>query len=338
MSADALHTNSKTLVRAKPRKEKGGAPEDARRSFDMLNILELPKAKQGPLAFVQEGFTAFSPVQANQVLLHATYAGQRKIVKAHVEVLADIMRSNGWLPKNQIDFAELDGNLILVNGYHRMSAQVLSGKSVLWTVVIHACKDMGEVRSLYYKFDTNAKIRGAAQVLNGINFSEQTGLSKTIAKSLYDAVPVIAAGFSKAVRDRDVLTTRNADRRLAMAMEYVQAAKLYEQCLGRIPVKMGSKFRSAGVTAVALVTLRYQPKTAIEFWKGTAENDGLHKGDPRLALHNDLLSRSLNVGSQIQSVFAPSYAWNAWFERREIKIIKVYARTRASIAGTPFED
>lgn len=319
------------------RKKKGGSPEDARRSVDMLNVLEMPNHAQGLHAFVREGFTALSAVQANQVLMHAAYEGQRKIVSSHVAVLADIMKSGGWLPKNQIDFASLDGKLILVNGYHRMNAQVKSGKSVLWTIVVHPCSTMNEVRALYYKFDTNTKTRGTAQILNGINFAEQTGLSRTTAKSLYDAIPVIAAGFSKAIRDRDVLTTRVTDRRLAMAQEYVGAARLYEECLGRLPVKLGSKFRTAGVTAVALVTLRYQPSKAKEFWSGTAQNDGLHKGDPRLALHNDLISRSMNVGSQIQSVFAPAYAWNAWFDGREIKIIKVYARSRAPINGTPFE-
>jgi hypothetical protein len=324
-------------VRAVSRKEKGGAPEDARRSYDMLNVLEMPEKVQGLRAFIREGFTALSAVQANQVLVHATYDGQRKIAEKHVEVLADLMRRDQWLPKNQIDFADLNGQLILVNGYHRMTAQIRSGKTILWTIVIHPCRDETEVRSLYYKFDTNSRTRTGAQIIAGVGLADQYGLSATMAEKLFNAVPIIASGFSKAVKDRDTLTTRVTDRRLALAREYVPAAKLYEKCLGRIPVRIGAKFRTAGVTAVALATLRYQPKMAVEFWTGTVQNDGLHKGDPRLALHNDMLSRSMNTGSSVQSIYAPAYAWNAWFEGRQIKIIKVYSTSRVAIAGTPWE-
>jgi hypothetical protein len=319
-------------------RKKGQGPKTPARSFDMLNVLEMQPPTQGLSAFVREGFNVLTPVQANQILVHGQFEGQRQIMKDHVRVLADIMQRGKWEQKDKIDFANLDGNLILINGYHRMSAQVESGKSILWTIVIHPCETIKDVRELYYKFDTNTKTRGASQILNGINYAEEAGLSKTIAKALYGAIPVIASGFSKAVKDRDIMTTRSTDRRLAMADEYIGAAKLYEKCLGTTSVRVSGKLRSAGVTAVALVTLRYQPSKAVEFWTGVASNDGLRKGDPRLALYNDMLSRSMNVGSQVQSIFAPAYAWNAWYSDRDIKIIKVYARSRASIDGTPYED
>lgn len=326
-------------------KKNGGAPVGARQDqISVLNVLQMPDAAQAPsrvpnpLSFVKEGFITLTAVQANQVLLHAGYDGQRKISAAHVDVLADIMTRGGWEPKDKVDFAQFDGRLILVNGYHRMSAQVACGKAILWTVVIHPCVTLNEVRSLYYRFDTNTKIRGTAQVLNGINFAEQTGLAKTTAKALYEAIPFIAAGFSSDKRDADVLTNRVTDRRLSMATEYVKAAQMYEKCLGRQPAKTMAKFRTGGIAAVALVTLRYQPKMAMAFWSGAAANDGLRKGDPRLALYNDLMSRVRSVGSSVQAFFPPAYAWNAWFEGKEIKIIKVYARKRAYIAGTPFEE
>ena len=321
-------------------KENGGTPEVARReeNLNMLNVVEKQVQPQGLEAFVVEGFTSLSPLNANHILREGTYDRQRKVSKEHVEVLADIMRRGCWEPKDKIDFALYDGRLTLVNGYHRMHAQVLSGKTILWTIVVHPCRSLDDVRSLYYKFDTNTRIRGAAQILSGVGFADETGLSKIMSAALYGAVPVIAAGFSKAPRDRDYLTTRGTDRRLMVAREYVPAAKRYEECLGRLPARVGSKFRSAGVTAVALVTLRYQPVKAAEFWKGAAENDGLAKGDPRLALHNDLISRAMNAGQAIQSAFVPAYAWNAWFEDREIKIIKVYSNRTPTIAGTPFED
>lgn len=318
-------------------KKKAGAPEGGRQGVNMLNVLDMTERTQGIRAFIREGFTALTAVQANQVLLQAEYEGQRAISATHVDVLADLMKRGQWLPKNQIDFADIDGRLVLVNGYHRMNAQVASGKTILWTIVIHPCRDDAEVRSLYYKFDTNARTRTGVQIIAGIGFADQHGLSAGMAAKLFNAIPIIASGFSKAVKDRDTLTTRVTDRRLALAREYAPAARLYEQCLGRLPIKVGSKFRTAGVTAVALATLRYQPRKATDFWEGAARNDGLAKGDPRLALYNDMLSRSMNTGSSVQSIYAPAYAWNAWFQGRPIKIIKVYAAKSVAIAGTPWE-
>lgn len=319
-------------------KKNAGAPVGGRQGNNsMLNVIQTPPKAQQVSDFIREGFVSLTAVQSNMVLRGCHFDGQRPIDVNHVNVLADSMRRGAWLRRNQLDFADCQGRLYLVNGYHRLSAQVATGETIEWTVVVHPCRDMDAVRALYYKFDTNVKARTAAQILSAIDFADKTGLTKQMAKCLYGALPVIASGFSKSRNDRNTLTTRSVDRRLEMAQEYLPAAKEYEKCLGKLPTQVGSKYRSGGVAAVALVTLRYQPILAKEFWSGSAANDGLRKGDPRLALHNDLLTRAMNAGSAVQSVFVPAYAWNAWFNDKPIKIIKVYATRRATIDGTPFE-
>lgn len=305
----------------------------------MMNVMSFTQHGHPMLGFVHEGFITFSAVQANEVLKHAVFEWQRKISEDHVRVLADIMSRGSWEPKDKVDFAALGDDLILVNGYHRMRAQVACGRPVEWTVVIHRCISMGEVRSLYHKFDTNTRIRQAPQILAGCGFSEGHNLPKNIASALYNAVPIIAANFSKLVKDRDILTSRVVERRIEMATEYARAASMYDQCLKGCAVKLKGKFLVAGTAAVALVTLRYQPIKANEFWRGAAENNGLLRGDPRLTLHNDLLSRARNAGSAVQAFASPAYAWNAWFDDREIKVIKIYKeQTRAFLSGTPFEE
>lgn len=302
-----------------------------------MNIHDFKAVPQRPLAFVTSGFVVFSPLNANEVLKLAQFDNQRQIDTKHVAVLADIMRNKGWHPKDKIDFAHFNGELILINGYHRMNAQVSSGQDIEWTVVVHDCKTMDQVRQLYYQFDTNTRTRTAPQILGALNYADGRGLTKQMAQALYRAVPIISNGFSMAVKDRDVLAMRVVDRRITKADEYVKAAQLYEKCLGRLQSGIRSKFTIGGTTAVALVTLRYQPMLAEQFWTGAAKNDGLRKGDPRLAFFNDMLSRARNSGSQAQSLFAASYAWNAWFESREIKMIRVPAKPVVSINGTPFE-
>lgn len=338
-SGGALSRLPKNSGTSQP-KENGREPENRDRGdISMLNVVERTAIPQGIESFVREGFTIFSAVEANQVLLHAAYDRQRKISEDHVRVLADIMKRNQWEPKDKLDFALLKGELILVNGYHRMSAQVASGKPIEWTVVVHPCRTLDQVRGLYYKFDTNTRIRQGAQVLAGIGFSDKHEISRKMSSALFNAVPIIASNFSKSIKDRDVLANRVMDRRLEIASQYVPAAKVYESCLEGLPVKVKAKFLSAGTTAVAIVTLRYQPLKALEFWQGTASNDGLRKGDPRLALYNDMIARQFNAGSAVQSVFSPAHAWNAFFEDRPLKVIKLVGyRTSVSIAGTPYED
>jgi hypothetical protein len=312
-------------------------PEDARRSDADMNIHEFKGIPQQPLGFVTNGFVTFSPLDANEVLNTAQFDSQRKVDAKHVSVLADIMRRNGWHAKDKIDFARVNGKLILINGYHRMNAQVVSAEDIEWTVVIHECKSMDEVRQLYYQFDTNTRTRSASQILDALDFAESRGLSKQVAAALFRAVPVIASGFKIGPKERDILTTRVVDRRISKAEEYVKAAQLYDKCLRGIPSQVKAKFIVGATAAVALTTLRYQPMLAESFWAGAAKNDGLRKGDPRLAFFNDMMARARNSGSAHQAAFTASYAWNAWFDNREIKIIKMPRNPVVSISGTPFE-
>lgn len=330
-----------TAVSDADRKEKGGHAEACRPIGEtMLNILKDAPAAQGPLAFVQEGFTAFSPLEANAILKEAAYDRQRKISADHVSVLADLMRRKEWEPRDKVDFALLNDRLILVNGYHRMTAQVMSGATIEWTVVIHRCKDEEAVRSLYYKFDTNTRVRTSSQIMAGVDFAGTHGLNGKVASALFNAVPVIASGFKYGHKAKDVLTNKVMDRRLRVAGEYVAAAKKFQACLDGAPVKIRSKLLRGGVTAVALVTVRYQPIRAVEFWTGVVQNDGLRKGDARLALHNDLLSRNIdaNAARAMTSSYIPARAWNAFFFAEDLQQIRVPSEPVISIAGTPYEE
>lgn len=323
--------------------KKGGTPVSARPSIQdltMLKVAEVPfvgKAKGYNLDFIGEGFCKLSASQMNVVLRECHFEHQRRVIKDQVSVLADIMSRGQWRPKDQIDFAALGDRLILVNGYHRANAQVATGKTIEWSIVIHKCQTEDDVRTLYYTYDTNNQARGARQILNGVGFAEENGLTKDFANALFNAVPVIASGFRVGRHARDLLTSRVMDRRLDLASEYVDATQLLQKVINDAPAPVKRKMRNAGTFAVALVTAKYQPEKAIEFWGGAAANDGLRRGDPRQTLVNDMLSRSMNSGSQSQSVVAPTLAWNAFYAGRELRIIKVYDAARIVIAGTPFD-
>jgi hypothetical protein len=320
-----------------------GAPP-AIQDMTMLSIDETgPASKarrfkdEGVRAFLHDGAIAISASQMNLILRECSYDRQREIMRQHVEVLADIMKREQWRPKDQIDFARLGDRLILVNGYHRAHAQIESAKTILWSVVIHDCLNEDGVRALYYTFDTNNRVRSSRQILNGVGFSESSGLSREIANALFNAVPFIAAGFKSGVAARDVLTTRVMDRRLAFAEAYIEPARQMESAFSEARTLIKRKLLLGGVASVSLVTFKYQPDRAFQFWEGIAKNDGLRRGDARNTLLSELMTRNFNSGGQHRGVTGAVLAWNAWFRDKELKTIRTWDMPTIAIAGTPFD-
>jgi len=301
----------------------------------MLDKLSAPD-QQGVRDFLTEGVTSLSPLEMNRVLLNCGYEHQRSVSERHMLVLADLMKRGRWQPKSQIDFAVLNGRYILINGYHRGYAQVRSGKTIVWSIALHPCKTEADLRSLYYAFDTNLRARNSRDILKAAEFGDITGVTGEIADALYRAVPYLASKFAIDPRLKNFLIDKQVDQRLAFAAEYAKAANRLAAAIEGMPGSRRPKFKSGAVVAVAVATFRYQSETAWEFWSGVAHNDGLKRGDPRLALCNDFMTRKTN--SARSDAFAPAIiAWNAFFNERSLQIIKVMDTFVPMIEGTPFD-
>jgi hypothetical protein len=301
----------------------------------MLHKPNVPD-QQGVRDFLIEGVTTLSPLAMNRMLQNCGYEHQRTVSERHVAVLADLMRRGRWQAKSQIDFAVLDGRYILINGYHRAYAQVRSGKTIQWSIALHPAKTEADLRSLYYAFDTNIRTRGARDILKAAEFGEVTGVTGEMASALYATVPYLTSKFFMDQKGRNFLLERQVDRRLEVAEQYAKAAQRFAAAIEGAPGHRRLKFRSGAVAAVAVATFRYQSETAWEFWSGVASMDGLKRGDPRLALASDFMSRKIN-SAKVES-FAPAIiAWNAWFNERELRIIKVLESFVPVIDGTPFD-
>ena len=294
------------------------------------------ESTQGKLAFIREGQATFTPVQAQMVLDHCRYERQRDETKAqaHIGALAEQMRRGLWLPKTQIDFARVGGQFILVNGHHRMHAQIAAAANILWNVVIHDCADDAEVAGLYWKFDTTLRKRSDANVLKGIGFAESTGLNKTVAAALWKAAPTIANGL-RFYRYQNNEKNLLPDEKQAIAEGYVPEALIAQSLIDDATPMTRMLLRSSSRFALMLVTLRHCPDRAYEFWKGVCEDDGLTKGDPRKSLLVDFQTRSGARGLQAQHMMAIARCWNAWHAGQTLKHVKVTGHAIA-LAGTPY--
>ena len=297
----------------------------------------LSTVEQHGSAFIREGLVAFTPAMAEHVVTQCRYERQRDETRSvsHIATLAEQMTRGLWLPKTQIDFARVGSRLVLVNGHHRMRAQMMSGASILWNIVIHDCRDDDELRSLYWRFDTNLRKRSASNILTGIGFAEQTGLPKEIATALWNAAPVIGAGmrFARYQQEKRVMLP---DERLTICREYVDHAAFMASAIKPVALKtIKSKLMQVSQFAVALVTLRHCPEKAKLFWVGLCEDDGLPKGDPRKALLIDMQSRGPSGSLLAAQMMAAARCWNAWHGGIQIKTVKVTG-SPVRINGTPF--
>ena len=303
-------------------------------STHMQNI-QLVHEPQDDLGFIREGFVIFSAEQAEAVLAHCRYDRQRNELKAkaHIATLAEQMRRGLWLPKTQIDFARVGSRMVLVNGNHRMHAQVMAGSDILWSVVIHDCANEDEVAQLYWKFDTTLRKRTTSNVVGGIGLASDLGIGKQFADSLWACAGPLHRGlrFRGEYGSVDILP----DDRVGICREYAAEAKILEDAAKKAPLPIRRKMKTVSVMSIALVTLRHQPEKAYEFWIGLCEDDGLAKGDPRKTFIKDMYTRNGMKGLLVGQMMACTRAWNAFYHGQDLKHLKVTGHA-VQVAGTPF--
>lgn len=299
----------------------------------MQKTIPFAQPQQDPLGFVREGFVTLNPAQARYIVEHCRYDRQRDETRAlsHIAALAEQMRRGLWLPKTQIDFARLDGRLILVNGHHRLTAQAQTGDDIVWSVVIHDCETEAELRALYPRFDTVLRKRTTANILKGIDFADGAGLMPTTASALWAAAPIIASGLQMNTGKPVVLLP---DDQQAVAASYASEALVAEGYLDHAPKAIRQKLRTGGRFAIMLVTIKHRPMIAQEFWVGLCEDDGLAKGDPRKTLLNDMMTRSTQ-GLLSGPMMACARAWNTFYRGDRATILRVNGNA-IPLSGTPF--
>jgi hypothetical protein len=298
-------------------------------------ILDIEPAPDALDYRIQEGRLDVTPQLARLILAHANYERQRPVKAQHVAFLADEMRRGSFLPGTQIAFARMGRRLILVNGQHRLTAQNVSDESVQYQVVIHDVATADAVHALYYRHDRGGRARSEAEVLASVGVADQFGLKKTLARSVFQAQPLIANRFLRPSFNNDP-TLRNDDLRLEACKPWWPVAAEYQAMIKDAPNAVYKRLVSSQAVAVALVTIKHQPERAALFWTGLAKDDGLRRNDPRKALLIDFGNREWGRKSSDGCV-STSIAWNAFYTGRPLTLVKIVNGAGVRIAGTPFD-
>jgi hypothetical protein len=283
-----------------------------------------------------DGEISIAPGIASRILTEANWEGQRSVAAWHVDLLAEIMRRGEWKDGSQVAFCLLDGKLHLVNGQHRMEAVVKAAKAQRFQVKVHRCDSISEVAQHYWSYDVAARQRSNAEILRAPGFAAQHGLSFTIADKLYGCTPLLVCEFARQNYHTAAANTRDAGKRISIATAWVKEAAVYQSVIDEAySQKHKVRLLSSAMMSIALYTIRHQPGKALPFWSGVANGEGLKRGDPRKTLIADLDNRNVTGGNPDARLLPASIAWNAWFQGRELSIIKVPANATFALAGTP---
>lgn len=279
------------------------------------------------------------PDLAARILKECWYEGQdhRKISAQHVRVLAADMRSGCWTGGMQIHIAEIDGRYFLVDGYHRLNALIEAARAIEFSVIVTPCATIEEVKRLYWRHDFNQRPRPMvlAAVVDGA--VDRNNLAKAQVASVMAAVLMIAARFAAPVSHAPVVG-KSPDARLAAAKPWWKFGQEYFRHVGPAQRPLKDRLQRAALVSVGMLTLRYQPEKAAEFWSGVAADDGLRQGDPRKTLIHHITVNVIGDGArQADQPFVAAAAWNAWFEGRALKVIKLQSGGSPIILGTPFD-
>lgn len=274
-----------------------------------------------------------TPEMAKRLRLSCHYERQRKLRVEHINRLASEMKHGWFLAGTPIWMCVMpDKSMFIVNGNHTLEAIVQSSVSIPLTFVYQQVTSLEEVATIYACFDIQ-RMRTWMQAASAAGLADEIPLAKHVLAALSH----IIADFGSGGNIDRIPELRSRPLRFQLMEEYKQAAAMLQVCLHGAPPDNARLVRRSGPMAVALVTTRYQPSSAEEFWRNMVWDDGLRKDDPRKVLLRYLTNHD-TVGQQAtrENTIAAANAWNAWFESRTLDHVRPSLSVRVSILGTPW--
>lgn len=286
---------------------------------------------------LHEGRYIIGPDEAFRILNTNSYAGQRPLLDTHIEVLANSMRAGTFAGGTQLSFARLpDGRLDLINGYHRLSAVGRANVPIEFVVTIHDCADEQEIGTLYFRFDTVLRKRTTNDAIRSTGAAAANDMcSDADAKHVIAAVKVIGCDFRSLSGNPKARHFADPDVVFARANSWWDAGRTYLSLINSADKTLKDRLKRQGVMAVGMRTVESQLETARDFWGSVAEDDGLPKRDPRHSLVRYLRELNKVDNRMTHQVRAVAACWNAFYDKRDLLLVRVDVDKPLVIKGTP---
>lgn len=266
-----------------------------------------------------------SAPRARQITQDLNWSRQRALNERWVEILrmAILKRELTFLSLVYAEFPS--GRQVLIDGQHRLAALGrIEGFILPAQVTVHRVNDEDEVGALYLTYD-RSRTRTPEVGLRALGIFDETKTPEQFVRRMASGALIVNSGFNRSGRLRgDSLIERSR-----IVESWLPEIGRYHDTLSAASRETTHKLVRAAVGAVALATLREQPDQAEAFWSRVASQEMLTNDDPRYVLMQWLRgnvsaqSRGRQGMPEITYCLYVAGAWNAFFEDRRLKILKV---------------
>jgi hypothetical protein len=310
----------------------------------------MPKMKlfTNPLPQDKPRYTTVSvtPELARTWLIRYRYPRQRKIRDYRVGELEEMMRYGTFRAYSTLTFGRAEGSIFLLNGYHRLEGLCRYGKAVVFTIEERDEATLEALDELYDTFDREM-MRSYMDLLRASDYADLHSITPTLMKVLHSAMPLLISGFTDSgnVKGSAVSKIMRDTRHMADFMtEWLDEAEQYMVALAGVDTVTQRMFHRAGVMSVALVTLRYVPEHASEFWHTACHMTGLADGDVELVLNKWLERNRPLANNRLDYSRSVASAWNGYvdekgdlLQRERCRLTRRHIRHSFLLHGTPFK-
>lgn len=275
-----------------------------------------------------------TPDIAAKWLKDYAFSGQRKVNNDHVLYLSNEILA-GRFRTSEMRLVHSDKSTALTNGQHRCHAVIRSNKPIRASV-FHVSGEYEIASADYQSADINRQ-RTLQERYNASSLDWRRQLSSLHFNQLGAAMGPIIGGFTPgAFAGNHPIARSLGNRTDAMEFWLPEALKIFEISHGMgVNAEMVTGRRT--VFSIALITLKFQPEKAVDFWGGMMADDALARSDQRKVLLAFLRSTRARA---LKAHVYPRYvalAWNAYFRDESVRTLRVQDPTRDMlILGTPY--
>lgn len=289
---------------------------------------------------VSTGVMMVGPELARLWLSACYYPGQRRLNETRSRLYTQEMTRGLWRT-SELRFARLpNGKAYLMNGYTRLHAVLAYGQSIPFVVAVVDVADAGEAAAEYATLDAH-RVRQTKDLLRGHDLDDAVGFPLSDQERVARTAGILASGFQ---RISSLRFARTIHFRLPFLLEWAPFARVVFNAthFGHKLDPAANRIYNAPIFSVALVTARFQPDKALEFWRSVAANDGLRRGQPDWILRDFLARLSTQTVRDYPSMERRVAAcWNGFMEEREMAFARVEQGTDGSwapikLVGTPY--
>ncbi len=278
-----------------------------------------------------------TPQVAHYWLNNNKYHVQRNVNRQRVARYESDMKHGEWgLAEAAIVLGVRPSGEHLLNGQHRLAAILSTGipqRSIVLRLHFASEEDMDKA---YANMD-RGYIRTMRQGIAAMGTAEKVGVTAHTMKAAIGSLRLIGNGFARrGSSGRAQIVLSNPSIVDQIAYQWKEPIFAYQHATYGANHKARDWFFNAPVMSVALVTLRYSPQCAMDFWRVASENNGLQRGEPAHVLYDILSTTRVREKGEEWYSRAVATCWNAYADGRPLNSARVYAETPITIRKSPF--